>query len=654
MKGNLDPMSDTLAAFHARIHVLMAVMLLWSGLIVYRLVDLQIVKKAEFSAETENLHHSVEDIPAARGEILDANGKILAISREEPYIFADPSRIEDPAAASLTLSKVLGKDRAWRKRQEKLLSRSDKIFSFVARRVSETTAEKVRALDLAGIHIGSESWRTYPNHWIASHVVGFINSDESVKEGVEAFFNSEIGGKPGKREVLLDGRRRRNGLGGTIIKEPVIGASVQLTLDVNIQFFVENTLRRHMKITRAKNISAVVVDPRDGAILAMANMPDFNPNLFNKYRSYDRKNRAVVDVYEPASAFKIVTVAAALDSGAIDLDDVLFCENGGIRVFDTYIKDHQSFGNLSIEEMLWHSSNVGAIKVAQRMKPKVFAHYIQAFGFGEKTGVDLPAESAGIFSPVSSWTRVSHAFLAIGHEISVTPLQMLMAASVIANRGMLVQPYIAEGIVYADGGVRELASAREEPRRVIRERTAEQMVMALRGVVEQGTARAAQLPGVQVFGKTGTAQRLWKGSYAKDKFNASFVGFFPLEQPRYGMIVVVHDPKGKVHGGDVAAPIFSEIGRQILLYENARLSGQKIRVPFHAPNWPSRALAHGQRDGVMPNLMGLGLRNLIFQCQSMGLKVSLSGRGKVAAQEPPPGSPIPANRVCKVRLKKEG
>lgn len=628
----------------------MAVILLWSGLIVYRLVDLQIIKRAEFSAETENLHHSVEDIPAARGDILDANGKTLAISRAEPYIFADPSRIEDPAAASSALAKILKKDKAWERKRAKALTKSEKSFSYMARRVSEATAAKVRALGLKGIHIGAEVRRTYPNHWIASHVIGFINGDETVKEGIERHYDEDIGGKPGKREVLRDGRRRRNGLGGTILKEPVIGANVQLTLDVNIQFFVESSLRRHMKITRAKNISAIVVEPRSGAILAMANMPDFNPNLFSKYSSFDRKNRAVVDVYEPASAFKIVTIAAALDSGAIRLDDMLFCENGGIRVYNTFIKDHQSFGNLSIEQVLWHSSNVGAIKVAQKMNAKTFAHYIREFGFGEKTGIDLPAESPGIFSRLASWTRVSHAFLAIGHEISVTPLQMLMAASVIANRGQLVRPYLAERIVYADGSVHELAP-RDAPRRVIREETAAQMVAALRGVVARGTARAAQLPGVEVFGKTGTAQRLWKGSYSKDKFNASFVGFFPLENPRYGMIVVVHDPKGKVHGGDVAAPIFCEIGRQILLYERAKLPRKRIVVSSSAPHWPSRPLPPVAGGGIMPDLNGLGLRNLIFQCQSMGLKVSFSGRGKVVDQVPPPGAPIPANRACKVMLK---
>ena len=482
--------------------------------------------------------------------------------------------------------------------------------------------------------------------------MGFSNQDGSVQEGIERYFHQDMSGVPGKREVMRDGKRRHIGLNSTVLKKPVMGANVQLTIDENIQLFVENALRRAYQETAAKNITAIVMNPRTGAIQAIANMPDFNPNRYGKYSSFDRKNRAIVDVYEPASAFKIITVAAAIDAGAIQMDDTFYCENGGIRVYDKYIRDHERFKTLSVAEILWHSSNVGSIKIAQAMPEETFYRYIQAFGFGSKTGIKLPAEAAGILRPFSEWSKVSHAFLAIGHEISATPLQVLRAASAVANGGWLVKPYIVERIVSHDGSVRDLRP-RQAPVRVLKASTAAVMVGALKGVVDQGTAKQAQIPEIAVFGKTGTAQRLQGGSYSRKKFNASFVGFFPAENPQYGIIVVAHDPQGKVHGGEVAAPIFSDIGKHIVLYDQARFPSNELDIPAGAPNWPTPTTDTEPHLGIMPEFLGLGLRQMVRRAQYFDIELHIEGHGVAVRQEPMAGAPIPDTRLCNVYLKED-
>jgi len=395
------------------------------------------------------------------------------------------------------------------------------------------------------------------------------------------------------------------------------------------------------------------MDPNTGAIKALANMPDFNPNQFTEASSFERKNRAVVDVYEPGSAFKIITVAAALDCGKIAMTDRYESEPGPIQAYGNKIRNHPPYGILSVPEILWHSSNPGAVKIALRMAPETFLGYIKAFGIGAKTDIDLPAESAGILHPLADWNKSSPYFLAMGHEVSATPLQMLVAASVIANGGKMVQPFVASRIVHPDGSGEDILP-RKAPVQVIKPQTAALMAEALRGVVSRGTAKAAAIPGVRVFGKTGTAQRNDGGAYANDKYNASFVGFFPAEKPRYGMIVVVHYPKGaKFHGGEVAAPIFSEIGRRIMYYDQEMMPAKNLVVDAVMPNWPGRAVDLLQPAEVMPDLRGLGLRNLMFQSKQLGIVIDLKGSGRVVGQTPPPGSPVPEDRTCRV-LRKEG
>jgi len=647
------------ATFNGRLLSLSLGMMVWSGLIFYKLVDIQIFKAPELRERSETLHKSEVSIPAKRGDIIDCNGKLLAISQVQPSICADPSVIEDPKKVVDQIAKLLGKgkDRKWKRSRLARLSNKNRMFAYLERWVAPRQWDEIKALKLKGVFSQMESTRKYPKDWTASHVIGFVSAAGEVKEGAENWYDEYVAGRDGRMRMLRDGRKKRIWLGPQLIQKPVIGSTVRLSIDENIQFFVENAVRRGMQKTKASNITAIVMDPTTGAIKAMANMPDFNPNRYRLYQPIERKNRAIVDVYEPASAFKIITVAAALEHGSVALDTVFDCENGGIRVHRTYIRDHKPFAELSVEEILWHSSNVGAIKIAQTLPETYFASFIRRFGFGTRTGIDLPAEAPGIVHPVEDWSAVSQAFLSIGHEISVTPLQMLCAASVVANGGYLVQPHIGESVHFTNGEVHQLSPARPK-KRVISADTAAQLRRALTGVVRQGTAKLASIPGLDSFGKTGTAQRIQGRKYSTQKFNASFVGFFPATEPRYGIIVVVHDPKmGKVHGGEVAAPIFSEIGSQIALYESDLPGYRRRRVPMTSqtgPSWPSPPFETEVRPGRMPKLTGMGLRQALNTCADLALDYEIRGKGKIVQQKPAPGSAIQAGQVCRLTLKGGG
>ncbi len=643
-------MIDESTVFRRRVAILIVFIALWCLFIVFRLVELQVFESPDLKARADNMHRGTHQVPALRGQIMDRNGRTLAISLWEPCITTDPSLLDNVPAVVDALAGALGHDEAWKKMMTRRLENKGKRFAYIDDRVTVAQKEAVEALNLKGVFISRRPWRKYPNGWLASHAVGFINGDETTREGLERSYSEAMAGSAGSMEVLRDGRGRKNGITEKVIKEPVDGGNLRLTMDLNIQLFLEDAMRRSMEATEAESISGIVMDPRNGAILAMANLPDYNPNAYSQASGELRRNRAVVDIYEPGSAFKIVTVAAALDLGTTRIDQNFFSGPQPIHAFDKRIRNHPPFGILSVPEILWHSSNAGVVQIALTMTPAQFGEYIERFGFGKRTGVDLPAESPGLYRPQSKWDRTSPYFLSMGHEIGTTPLQMLTAVSAVANGGLLVKPHIAHELEHADGKVVDLRP-RAKLKRVLKEETARELAYALRGVVESGTAKSAAIEGVAVFGKTGTAQRIQSGTYARNKYNSSFVGFFPAEAPRYGMIVVVHDPKGsKLHGGDVAAPIFSEVGNRIMDYERVNKPRHKLEIVARTPNWKEQEPLQLSDTSTMPDFTGFGLRNLLQRARKLGLRLKIEGTGNVTEQHPLPGSPIPENRNCTIKL----
>jgi len=540
-----------------------------------RLAYLQVIKHGDLYARAERQQMRVINIPARRGTIYDRNGRELAVSIEVNSLYGVPSKVDDPGAVAGKLAPVLGMDR--RELAGKLSG--NRAFVWLDRKVGPDMPAKVEAAGQFKEFLGwvPESRRYYPNKNLAAHVLGFVGMDNEGLEGLEAAYEEFIGGVPGKVVIEKDGAGRDV----LSVKEgyvaPRTSCDIVLTIDENIQYIVEKELDSVMAKYSPVSATALVMDPSTGEILAMANRPGFNPNCWSDYRSGSWRDRAVTDPYEPGSTFKVVTASAALEEGVVRPSDVIDCGRGEITVGGSVIHSaHNEGGCLRFSEVIQKSNNVGTAKVALKLGPTRLYKYAKAFGFGDKTGVDLPGETRGMLRDVKDWSAVSIAEVAIGQETSVTPVQMLTAMNCIANGGYYMKPYIVSEVKSHDGAVIKRGTP-ERLRKAISQGTARIMTEILCTVVEEGgTAMKANIKGYQVAGKTGTAQKYDPaiGRYSKQKYVGSFVGFAPAECPRVSVIVVVNEPRGEYYGGSVAAPAFRNIVEQTLTY---------LRVPSRLP-----------------------------------------------------------------------
>jgi cell division protein FtsI/penicillin-binding protein 2 len=541
----------------------------WSVLLVFRLVQLQVVQHASFKSRALKQSQATVRIRARRGTIFDRNGRVLACSLPVFTVKLSPVDKETPADEKekvRRLQAVLGlSDKECADILRSL--RNEESFTYVKKKVEPEVAERVRELRLPGVGFDEESQRYYPLGALAAHVLGGVNSDESIQAGVELRYNDILKGEDGLQIVFKDNKRR--GYESQVLKPPVAGRDIVLTIDATLQYFTERDLARAVREHRASGGTIVMFDPPTGEILALANFPTYDVNHYSEARGA-WLDRAIGRPYEPGSTFKIVTAAAALEKGVVDYSDVFDCSAGAINVGGLTIRDHEHMGLLTFPKVLIDSSNVGTVKFAMRLDRTDFYATIKKFRFGERTGIDLPAEERGTVWPVASWHKIfSLPHIAIGYEISVTPLQIARAMNVYATRGWLVRPHV----VKRSPDIAESAVLRPGPeQRILQEKLAGDLVeRILVKVVEEGTARQGQLEGFSIAGKTGTAQELdpVTKSYASGRHTASFVGFVPAARPALTMIVVLDDPKeGFYYGGQVCAPVFRDVARQALRYMN--------------------------------------------------------------------------------------
>ena len=528
-----------------------------------RLVILQVVEFSDFSREAQKQHQTIRSVEPGRGTIYDRRENVLAINSDVPSLFGDPLQCPDPRATAGSVASVLGLDAD---RIEKKL-RAQKPFVWIKRGIDDHAAEQLTQLSLDGIGVIKERQRIYPNGALLSHVLGFAGIDGHGLEGIEWRYDRHLRGKRG--QLVMD----RDAVGKPIFSEvvadqfPAVGHDIVLTIDMGIQYMAETALDDAIQSTRAKGGSVIAMDPFTGAILAMTVRPTFDPNVVRQYPPEQWRNRAVTDPYEPGSTFKIVAAAAALNEGAFRPDDRVFAEDGRYAVAGTTVHDTLPRGWMTFSEVIEHSSNIGTVKIAQRLGEEIFSGYLEVFGFGMRTGVDLDGESSGILRPREKWNRRSLASLAIGHELAVTPLQMITAAAALANGGFLMRPYVVAEV--RDGGgyivSRTTPYVRHKP---ITAQTAAEMTSILTRVVSQGTARKAALPDHVVAGKTGTAQKVDPEirRYSSDKFVSSFFGYFPARSPQVIILVVIDEPRTASWGGTVAAPVFRRIAEQAVPY----------------------------------------------------------------------------------------
>lgn len=533
-----------------------------AGVVCYRLVGLQVLEAAELSQRAVRQHEKAVSVEGRRGSILDRNGKILASSVEVPSIYAVPGSLASPARAAEALARILGTESA------ALLRRfeGNRNFTWVARKVSPAVAERVRALELDGVGILPESQRFYPKRYLLGHMLGFTGVDNQGLEGIELRYDDILHGE--KEWVVLE----RDALGRSIFPKgqeylaPPRGKDVVLTIDELVQHVVERELDSVMEGTRADSATAVVLNPKSGEILALAVRPDFNPNRVESRNPSQWRNRAITDTFEPGSTLKIVTAAAALEEGVVSPSDIFYCEEGRMVLAGGVIRDHEKEGYLTFSQVIQKSSNIGTVKIAQRLGDRALYRYMRAFGFGEKTGIDLMGESPGMVKDPKGWSGRSLASISIGQEIAATPIQVAAAAAAVANGGWLVRPYLVSEI--RDGSGRTIRSILPEIRRqVISRETARQMLSILEGTVsKKGTGVLAAVEGYSIAGKTGTAQKFdtARHRYSPTETVSSFVGIAPSDDPRVVVLIVVDNPKGPSWGGSVAAPVFKKIVEQIL------------------------------------------------------------------------------------------
>ncbi len=548
-----------------RLYLLGGILLLWFCAICIRLVYLQIFQYGEFQQRASRQQQRTVEISRKRGIIYDRAGRELAMSISVDSGFAVPTEIPD-LAQTISLITHITKDDP---REVLARCKASRTFCWVARKASAETAERIKALNLKGIYFEKESKRFYPKRELAAQVLGYVGMDDEGLSGIEREFNEELRGKPGRMLIQVDARRRNF---NRIEKQPDPGQNIVLTIDQNIQYVAERELETAMEQTRARAGTIVVANPRTGEILALANRPTFNPNLSRKITPEALKDRAVSDVYEPGSTFKVVTISAALEEKITNPNEVFDCQMGSIVVNGMRIRDHKAFGLLPVSDILARSSDVGAIKIALRLGEERFYKYIRAFGFGEQTGIELPGETRGLAKPLNRWSRVSIGAISMGQEIGISPLQLTAMASTIANDGVWVAPRIVAGRTEPRSTPQMIAFQPGTQRRVLSPLVAAQMKRMMVGVVlnPHGTGRKAILEGYSSAGKTGTAQKVDPGThgYSRTNYVASFAGFAPVNNPAITVAVILDSAVGLHQGGQIAAPVFQRVAQQVLAYLN--------------------------------------------------------------------------------------
>jgi cell division protein FtsI (penicillin-binding protein 3) len=683
-----------------RLPWILGVMLLWVVMILLRLVWLQVVEHSYYRTRAEHQHTVVVPIEPIRGELRDRRGGSLAISLKVESLFCTPPAFypdyragkgdsvrnwgePDRDAARKVASQLAPLlDSPVSMVLEKILRK--KPFVWMARQLSPDRAAGIRALKLDGVDFLPESKRQYPRGSLACALLGFTNIDGVGQLGIERSFNEQLAGQEGELIAPRDAKGRLLILQENFSKIPVNGSTLQLTLDATIQHLVEQALEEGVAKSHPANAYAVVVDPNTGEILAMAGTPTFDPNHImpkrfmrsesewsaadkEDYRQYQDRQRAarkvhpVEDSYEPGSTMKIFTTSIALEERKVHLGEMINCEGGRWYHNGATVTDDHHFGQLSFEEILWHSSNIGAAKIGLRLDPAVHYQFLRKYGFGELTGLNFPGETPGRLLAPDRWSGTSQQTMCYGYGLSVTPLQILMAGCALANGGRLMQPYLVQK-VFNDQGVL-LQEYRPVVRaQVLSEETSAMMRETLKGVITNGTARLAKLDGgVEAFGKTGTARKFINGRYDPKRHYASFMGFFPADKPQYGILFMLDDPAGNVEGGTVAAPLFKEVADGIMRYRlSGRDSDPEPDLKLGLRDWPvsenDEAVMHVE-VGKVPDLKGLTLKSAIHRVILAGGEPELEGLGtvgqnvlRVQEQSPPAGAALAPQAIVKIKV----
>lgn len=657
----------------------------WMLAIGVRLVYLQTSQHTWLLARARAQQQDAIETSPVRGVILDRHGNELARSIDTESIWAVPGQVVNVDETSAKLAPIVDIDAASLASRLREAQAANRKFTWIARKLDPERAQKILALNIEGIYSLKEPKRQYPNGALAAHVLGFVGLDEVGLAGIERSYNDRILGEGGKILVETDAHGRPY---SSFQAQARPGETVVLTIDRFVQYKTEKALISAVEKSRAKSGTAIVLDPRTGEVLALANAPSFNPNNPREATEQARLNQALQNIYEPGSTFKIIAYSAAIERGLAKPTDRIDCQMGSITVAGRLVHDHHAFGSLTLTEALAKSSNVAAIKLGLRVGDVSMFDFMSRFGFGCKTGVELQGETTGIVRDVKRWQPSSIGSIAIGQEVGVTPLQMASAFGTLANDGIRIAPHLVREIRAVDGSV--VFSATPKQTRVVSADTAKTLRHMLEEVTVNGTAKRAGVDGYTVAGKTGTAQKIdpVTKTYSKTKFVGSFVGFAPAENPAVVIIVVIDEPGGSYHGGEVAAPVFNEIAREILPGLNiapdtelkispapgllakslldpeylARLRADQQRIMAGRDATLPQISEGESRTGMtqfiytaatrtavlMPDLRGRSVRDAARICSQLGLQLEAQGEGRALRQNPQAGAEVGSGQTVRI------
>ena len=545
-----------------RIVILNTIIVFGFFAVFFRLTDLMVFNHALYAERAKSQQIKAEDMQVRRGNIYDRKGRAFAVNLELESLFCDPEEVVADKDSLHRLSGILGMDA---KVIQAKFSKG-KRFTWMDRKLTPETAGEIKKLNIKGMGFISEAKRYYPKAVLASHVIGLVGRENQPLEGLELKYDKYLRTAGGKVYFARDASGKKLSSG---VDMEAKGNDLLLTIDEGLQYIVEKELDKAMAQWRSVAAAAIMMDPFTGEILALANRPAYDLNSVSSTSKNSIRNRAITDIYEPGSTFKVIVGTAALEEKLFKLDSTFDCSRGAIEVGGKVIHDAHKHGVLTFKEVIQKSSNVGSIMIGMKLGREQLYRYAKQYGFGELTGIDMPGEVSGWIRKPDKWSATSIGAIPIGQEVAVTPLQVLRAYSVIANGGYLVQPHLVSEIRTPLG--QTIFSFQGETKRILTEKTAKVFKDILKTVVEEGgTATEAAIEGNQVAGKTGTAQLIDHntGRYSKDRFISSFVGFVPADNPKLAIIVVIYEPKGQIYGGVVAGPVFKEIANQALSYMN--------------------------------------------------------------------------------------
>lgn len=611
-----------------------------------RAYQLQVLQSQRLGAMAERQSQRIVHLIPKRGIIYDRKKEEMAISVEVDSVFAQPGKVQKVREMAKKIAPLLGKKSA------DLLGKlkGEESFVWLQRGITREQRKAIERYDFPGVGFLKETKRFYPQGRLGVHVIGFAGLDGQGLEGVELGYDEFIRGEPGYIVISKDALGRSITPQTAPSRQSLDGCDVILTIDKNIQYVVEKELKKAVQAYSANGGMAVVMNPKTGEILALALQPSFDPNQFSTASPQVRKNRAVTDTFEPGSTFKVFLLAAALEEQAVAPREMFFCEHGAYTVGGKVIHDAHRYGWLSLADIIKVSSNIGASKVGRKLGKYRLHRYLRNFGFGSKTGVDLPGEVSGLLAAPRTWSEVGMANISFGQGVSTTALQLTSALAAVANAGVLMKPYVVKAVQDPNGNFLQ-ENRPKAIRRVISHETAGKVTKILKTVMDEGgTGIAARLAGYESAGKTGTAQKvLSNGRGYSDKRIASFFGFAPADNPQIVVTVIIDEPQGSSYGGVVAAPAFKAIGEQMLPYMGVYPKGVTYlaragagRIPSKEETTPHPAaqrasLEAPEEPGVMPDFSGKSLRQVVLTGQRLGLDLKLVGSGKAVSQSPPPG-----------------